>query len=237
MNDNDLLRYSRQILLPAVDIAGQQRLRDATVLLIGAGGLGCSVAQSLMGSGIGRLIVVDDDTIELSNLPRQVLFSDADIGQAKAQVLCRQLKARTPDSECVAVNERADSALLAKLFSRYHINVLVDAGNNLQLTHSLDAVASIQALPLVHASVSRFEGHLYTRLPEARFPTLQQLFPAPADAETCSQSGVLTVAVSIVAAMQAAQVVRVLLSPDLGVIAAELQLFDGTTMRWSAIRI
>lgn len=237
MNDNDLLRYSRQILLPAIDIDGQQRLRDATVLLVGAGGLGCSLAQSLVGSGIGRLIIVDDDTVELSNLPRQVLFHDVDIGQSKAQVLCRRLRQRIPDCELIAVNQRADVALLTQLSRQYTVDILADGGDNLPLTQALDRVVTSRQLPLVHASVSRFEGHLYTRLPDKAYPTLTQLFPATADTETCSQSGVLTVAVSLVAAAQAAQIVRVLLAPALGKILPELLLFDGTLMRWTTIRL
>lgn len=237
MEDNDLLRYSRQILLPAVDIDGQQRLHAATVLLVGAGGLGCWVAQSLMGSGIGRLIVVDDDCIELSNLPRQMLFCDVDIGQLKSQVLCQQLNKRMPTGEAIAVTQRADSALLAHLLAQYNVDILVDAGDNLALSYDLDAVATAQQLPLVHASVSRFEGHLYSRLPNESFPALATLFPAPSDSESCSQSGVLTVAVSLIAAMQAAQVVRVLLAPKLGDIVPELLIFDGMTMRCSTIRV
>lgn len=237
MNDNDLLRYSRQMLLPAVGIDGQQRLNDVTVLQVGAGGLGCSVAQSLVGSGVGRIIVVDDDTVELSNLPRQIAFHNNDIGKSKSQTLCRRLGERSPDVEMIAVQKLADAQVLTDILSTYKADILVDGGDNLELTHTLDAIATAYGVPLVHASVSRFEGHLYTRLPDAKFPSLATLFPAPADSETCSQSGVLTVAVSVMAALQATQVIRVLLAPALGDIQPELLIFDGASMRLTPIKV
>ncbi len=239
MEDEQLLLYSRQILMPNIGIEGQQKLLDSTVMIVGAGGLGCTVAQYLLGSGVGRLLVVDDDVVELSNLPRQVLFRQADIGRAKAEVLSEVLNQRLENDACLAVVASFDEALLKEWVQKVGDGdfLVVDAGDNLELTQQLDAVTESLSLPLVHASVSRSEGHIYVRLPKPEFPRLKTLFSQQASAESCSQSGVMSVAVGLIGCYQAMQVVRVLLQPQLGEIVPELVLFDGMSMRFMPISL
>ncbi len=239
MNDEQLLLYSRQVLMPNIGVEGQEKLLDSTVLIVGAGGLGCTVAQYLVGSGIGRLIVVDDDIIELSNLPRQVLFSRADIGQAKAEVLCEVLNRRLEKNVCQAVVEKFNYLLVKKIVQEIGVDnlLLVDAGDNLELSYQLDEAAEKFHLPLVHASVSRGEGYLYTRLPQSDFLSLQTVFSQHSTTESCSQNGVMTVAVGLIGVYQAMQVIRVILRPHLGEIVPELVLFDGMAMRFMALRL
>lgn len=237
MNDHDLHLYARQILMPTIGIEAQQRLLDSTVLIVGAGGLGSTVAQYLLGSGVGQLIVVDNDTIERSNLPRQIVFHESDIGLPKADVLSQRLNQRLSVNSCVAYCEVYSDMLLQRLMSEYRIDVIVDAGDNVPLSYQLDTAVNTADVPLVHASVSRFEGHCYTRLPTADFPTLRQLFPQMAEQETCSQSGVLTVAVGLLGSYQATAVMRVLLAAQLGDIVPELVLFDGVSMRFIPLSV
>lgn len=250
MDDQLLTLYSRQILMPNMGIEAQQQLLDSTVLIVGAGGLGNTVAQYLFGSGVGRLLMVDNDVVEYSNLPRQVLFNAADVGLSKAQVLCQRLTQRLTQSaaqqstqtvseaaDCVAFHEVFSEDLMQRLKRDYAIDAIVDAGDNLPLSYQLDEVASREGLPLIHASVSRFEGHCYTRLPRAEFPTLKKLFPNTAERETCSQSGVLTAAVGLMGSYQATSVLRVLLAAKLGEIKPELVLFDGLSMRFMPLSL
>ncbi len=237
MNDHQLLCYSRQILLPQIGISNQQKLLDSTVLIVGAGGLGCSAAQYLCGSGIGRLIIVDDDRIALSNLPRQIAFSENDIGKYKATVLCQTLNQRLSNCLCKAKIARFSPALFTEILSERNINLVVDAGDNLEVTYLADQLSSQHNIPLVHAAVSRMEGHVYSRLPLDSFPALSTLFPQNSSPETCTQRGVMTGVVGIIAAYQAWHGVRILLQPELGSLQPELHLFDGKNMRWMTIAV
>lgn len=231
ITDSELSLYSRQMLLPAVGVEGQEKLLRATVLIVGAGGLGCTVAQYLHGSGVGQLVIVDDDVVALSNLPRQVLFTENDLGQPKAEVLAQALQSRFSGGRCVAVKQRLTVDNYAQLAKKHRFDVLIDGGDNLELTWLLGQLAKENTLPLVHAAVSRFEGQIYSYLPRPSFPTIAQLFPRQSETETCSQTGVMTVSVGVVASLQALQVVKLLLQPDLGEIKPELLLFDGGALR------
>lgn len=237
ISDKQLALFSRQMLMPNVGIEGQEKLLNATVLIVGAGGLGCSVAQYLHGSGVGKLIVVDDDVVELSNLPRQIVFRESDVGKSKAEILCKALQSRFDDVVCVAVNQRFSADCYATLSEQYAFDVLIDCGDNLPLTWLLGGLASDNGLPLVHASVSRNEGHLYRYLPRAEFPPPGKLFPATAETETCSQSGVLSATVGVIASLQAHHVVSLLLAADKGNIKPELLLFDGQSSRLMPITV
>ncbi|MPV85853.1 HesA/MoeB/ThiF family protein [Ostreibacterium oceani] len=231
--DNAFLQfYSRQMLFDSVGVTGQSVLQAKTVIIAGVGGLGCHVAQALAGSGVGRLILVDHDTVDETNLARQTLFNQASIGQNKAEVAQKTLAAHFSFVDIVSVNRPFDSSLVTD----YRPDVLVDCGDNWPLTQCLDGVASAGMCPLVHASVSRFEGISYTRL-DATFPALTALFSRPMAEESCSQSGVLTPAVGLLGYVQACQVLRVLLYPTLGEILPQMLLFDGATMGFRTISV
>lgn len=237
MDDKTLLLHSRQILMPQIGVEQQRRLADSTVVIVGAGGLGCSVAQSLSASGVGRLIIIDDDVIELSNIPRQVLFSEADIGQSKANVVCQRLSARLSTTQCIAYSQCFSEALMDIIMQRFAPQVIVDAGDNLALSLAIDNVVDRYPMVLSHAAVSGFEGYLYLRLPSPDFPTLKTLFQQQSLSQSCSQSGVLSVAVSIVASYQAGQIIHALLRPLWGGLTPEFVLFEGATMRFLPIAI
>lgn len=237
LSDRLLSLFSRQMLLPAIGVAEQQKLLTSRVLIVGAGGLGCTVAQYLSGSGVGHLVVVDDDVIELSNLPRQVLFREGDIGCSKALVLAGVLNERMPMVRCCGVDERFSLPLFERLMQQWSFDLLLDCGDNWLLTEQLIEASEKEQLPLVHASVSRFEGYVYGFLPQSHFPLLTTLFPETEGPQTCSQTGVMTTAVGVLASLQAMQAVKVLLSPILGEIMPELLLFDGKTMRLSPIAV
>ncbi|MGY0399139.1 MAG: HesA/MoeB/ThiF family protein [Ostreibacterium sp.] len=237
MDDKELLLYSRQMLVGQWGVETQEKIRDKKVLIVGAGGLGCSVAQYLAGSGVGGLIIIDGDIVDWSNLPRQILFSAEDVGKPKATRLAEIIMNRLPTTTCTAKNSLFSDELMQNLMAEDTIDLVIDAGDNLALSYQLDHLVKRYQLPLVHASVSRFEGHCYVRLPEDNFPALKTLFPQPSVTESCSQAGVLTVAVGLIASYQATQAIRVLVSPCLGEIKPELIFFDGMTMRLMSISL
>jgi len=237
MDDAGLLYHARQIMVPRIGLEGQKKLTDSTVLLVGAGGLGCSVAQYLAGSGVGRIVIVDHDVVESSNIARQVLFDNGDIGLSKAAVLAKKIRHRCPETEVFAYSARYSHELGEDVLKRFSIDVVIDAGDDLVLSYALDALALSCDLPIVFVSVSRVEGYSYTRLAQPRFLSFRALFPASGDVQSCSQSGVLTTAVGLMAAFQAHQVLRVLLLPELGDIEPEIHTFDGVTMTFSRISL
>lgn len=235
MDDNALLYFSRQLLVNRFAFTGQEKLLNSTVLIVGAGGLGCSVAMALAGSGVGSLILVDDDLIEVSNLARQQLFTGNDIGQAKSVTACNRLREQFPHSEFTAVNKRFNKPLFNEQLANTSIDLLIDAGDNLALTHLLAELADEYNIPLIHASVIRFEGFVYAYLPKVNFPNAKVLFPDNSSQETCSEQGVLTVAVSLVANLQAVQAIRVLTTPE--TVRPELLLFDGHRFEFRAVKV
>lgn len=240
MNDEQLLYFSRQILVNQFGIKAQQTLLNSTVLIVGCGGLGCSVAMTLAGSGIGKLILVDDDVVEQSNLPRQILFSEEDIGKAKCEVASNHLTKQFSYSQFIAINQCFDADLWAEKLADNNINLIIDAGDNLALSKALTSIADNQQIPVIHASVIRFEGFVYAYLPSpyssTHFPSIKTLFPDNSDTETCSSQGVLTVAVTLIANLQATQAIRVLLNTIYSV-DAELYLLDGNKLTFNTVKL
>ena len=139
MKNASLLRYSRQIMLPEFDIAGQQRLTEAKVLIVGMGGLGCPAAMYLAAAGVGSLIIVDDDTVELTNLQRQIAHTERDLGQSKVESAKNTLAALNPEVDVLAINERVDAGRLCELAEQ--VDVVVDACDNFTTRFAVNAAA------------------------------------------------------------------------------------------------
>lgn len=238
MDDNALLYFSRQLLVNKFAFAGQEKLLNATVLVVGCGGLGCAVSTALAGSGVGKLILVDNDTIELSNLARQQLFVTDDIGKAKAEVAAKRLTKQFPHSQFEAINTTFDKTFFSEQLNQptenQRIDLIIDAGDNLALSHQLADLADAQQIPVIHASVIRFEGFVYAYLPSSNFPSIKKLFADASDAETCSEQGVLTVAVGLIANLQATQAIRLLTNYP---VSPELLLFDGNGFTFRTVKV
>ncbi len=237
MNDTQLLRYSRHILLDEIGIEGQQRLLDAHALVIGAGGLGSPAALYLAASGVGRITLVDDDQVDLTNLQRQVMHTTARIGQPKAESGREALLAINPGVEVVALCERVSGERLRELVRA--ATVVLDCTDNFATRHAVNRACVLEARPLVSGAVIRFDGQLSVfDTTRADAPCYACLFPEDSQYEdaACSSMGVFAPLVGVVGAMQAAEALK--LVAGIGQpLAGRLLLLDGRAMEWSAIGV
>jgi len=158
MQDQQLLRYSRQIMLPEMDVAGQQKLLDASVLIVGMGGLGCPAAMYLAAAGIGHLIIADDDIVELTNLQRQIAHSQSDLGTAKVDSVQQTLKGLNPDLKITAVQQRLSGNDLERVVSS--ADIVVDACDNFTSRFAINRACISHGKPLVSGAAIRMEGQV-----------------------------------------------------------------------------
>lgn len=225
LTDHEMLRYNRQINLKAVDFDGQEKLKESRVLIVGAGGLGCSASQYLASAGVGKIILVDFDTISLSNLQRQILYTDADIGKPKAEVAKVRLQAINPNIEVQAVVKKCDDAELGKLIKQ--VDVVVDCTDNVDVRNQLNLQCFEQKRPLVSGSAIRFEGQIsiFTYAEnEACYQCLSQLFGS--DTLSCVEAGVISPIVGVIGSLQALETIKILL--NIGkTLAGKLLIIDG----------
>ena len=237
MTDEELLRWSRHILLDELGIEGQERIRKARALVIGAGGLGSPVALYLGSAGIGRLTLVDDDEVDLTNLQRQVAHTHDRIGQPKVASARAAVLAIAPALDVVAIAERADAATLAELVA--DTDVVVDCSDNFATRQAINAACVAAGVPLVSGAAISFDGQLSTwdtRRPDA--PCYACVFPpgsAPPEVR-CATLGVFAPLVGIVGAMQAAEALKLVAGIGQS-LAGRLQMLDARTMEWTTIRV
>jgi molybdopterin/thiamine biosynthesis adenylyltransferase len=237
MNDQQLLRYSRHILLDEVGIEGQQRALAASVLIIGAGGLGSPAALYLAAAGIGRLILVDDDTVDLTNLQRQVMHTTARVGQPKVDSARAALLELNPEIDVVALRQRIDDARLEQLVPQ--ADVVLDCSDNFATRHAVNRACVAHRVPLVSGAVIRFDGQVSVfdpRQPDA--PCYACLFPQdqPFQDAACSSMGVFAPLVGVVGAMQAAEALKLVMRIGQS-LAGRLLLLDGRAMEWTTIQL
>lgn len=209
MNDEQLLRYSRQIMLPQLDYAGQLKLTQSTALIIGVGGLGSPAATYLTTAGVGHLILVDFDTVELSNLQRQPLHGDADIGKTKVTSAAESLRRLNPDTRITPVHKKLEQDELEALVAQ--ADIVLDCSDNFATRYAVNRACQKMQTPLVFAAAIRLEGQATTFLPGADNPCYQCLYKnAQGGDETCSQNGVLAPLVGILGCIQATEAIKVL---------------------------
>jgi molybdopterin/thiamine biosynthesis adenylyltransferase len=237
MQDQQLLRYSRHILLDEVGIEGQQRALDAHALIVGAGGLGSPAALYLAASGIGRITLVDDDTVDLTNLQRQVMHTTARIGQPKVESGREALLQINPDIDVVALRERVGPARLAELAAS--ATVVLDCSDNFATRHAVNRACVAAGVPLVAGAVIRFDGQISVYdMRDPASPCYACLFPEDSRFEdvACSTMGVFAPLVGVVGAVQAAEALKLVagIGPSL---AGRLQMLDGRAMEWSEVRV
>jgi molybdopterin/thiamine biosynthesis adenylyltransferase len=237
MTDDELLRYSRHILLDEIGIEGQQRIRDARALVIGAGGLGSPVALYLGSAGVGRLTLVDDDAVDLTNLQRQIAHTHDRIGRAKVDSARAAVLAIAPALEVVALQRRVDSQALAALAA--DADVVLDCSDNFATRQAVNAACVAAAVPLVAGAAIAFDGQVSTwdtRAEDA--PCYACVFPPtsePPEAR-CATMGVFAPLVGIIGAMQAAEALK--LVAGIGdSLAGRLQMLDARDMRWTTITV
>lgn len=236
MNDDQLLRYSRHLLLDEIGVEGQERFLAAHVLVVGAGGLGSPAALYLAAAGIGKLTLADGDSVDLTNLQRQILHSEDRIGQAKAVSGKIALAAINPGTQVIARNERlAGEALVAAVAAA---DVVLDCCDNFATRHAINRACVAQRKPLVSGAAIRFDGQLSVF--DARrddSPCYHCLFPEGEDVEEvrCAVMGVFAPLTGIIGAMQAAEALKLIAgcgTPPVG----RLLLLDGLAMDWRSVK-
>lgn len=229
------MRYNRQILLPDFDLDRQEQLLNARVLIMGLGGLGCPAAQYLVASGVGSLTLVDDDQVALSNLQRQILFSETDIGKNKAESARRRLEQLNSDCRLTAIPRRLNEPALKPLIAEHHL--VLDCTDNLPTRNLINRLCVEEHRPLVCGAAIRLEGHLFSYLPSSGGPCYHCLSHLFGEQQlSCVESGILAPVVGIIGLMQALEAVKILTRlGDTGV--GILKLFDGKNAQWQQIRV
>ena len=210
MDDEHLLRYGRQIMLPQVDIAGQQKLFESTALIIGMGGLGSPVAMYLAAAGVGHLILVDFDVVELSNLQRQIIHHTADLGRLKVESARDTLLALNPEIKITCIAQRCNEQTLAELVSQ--ADVVLDGSDNFATRFAVNRACVAQKIPLVSGAAIRMEGQVAVFMnnsPDS--PCYHCLYKEEGGEETrCSETGVLAPVVGIIGSLQATEALKLL---------------------------
>lgn len=234
MNDELLLRYSRQILLPDVDIQGQTILNQARVLVLGAGGLGAPVLLYLAAAGIGHITVVDPDTVDLSNLQRQVIHSTANISQAKVESAKQSMLAINPHIQVQALQTRLDEQQLLTQVAAH--DVVVDCTDNFPTRFAINQACFTAKKPLVSGAVIRMEGQISTFDFRQAGACYRCLYNEEGGVEdTCSTNGILAPVAGIIGSTQATEALKVLL--NLPTLHGRLLLLDAKYMQWRELRL
>ena len=237
MNDDQLLRYSRHILLDEVGIEGQQRLVDSHVLVVGAGGLGSPVALYLAASGVGHITIADHDAVDLTNLQRQIAHSTARIGQPKVDSASQAMLALNPEVRVTALAHKLDAIQLNALVPT--VQVVVDCCDNFETRQAVNAACVKHKVPLVSGAAIRMDGQLavYDARDDAS-PCYACIFPpteAPEEVR-CATMGVLAPLVGVIGTMQAMETVKLITGMG-SRLTGRLQMLDGRDMAWSDVRL
>ncbi|MBL4581306.1 MAG: molybdopterin-synthase adenylyltransferase MoeB [Gammaproteobacteria bacterium] len=236
MKDEQLLRYSRQIMLPQMDISGQQKLIDATVLIVGMGGLGCPAAMYLAAAGVGHLIIADDDVVELTNLQRQVAHSQSMIGEPKVVSAQQTLLGLNTDLKITALMERLEGAKLSAAVSQ--ADLVIDACDNFTTRFAINAACIEHGKPLVFGAAIRMEGQVAvfdSRSPAS--PCYQCLYSPGNDEDlSCSENGVMAPLVGIIGAVQAMEAIKLLTGIGES-LTGRLLLLDASTLQWREMQL
>jgi molybdopterin/thiamine biosynthesis adenylyltransferase len=237
MNDLQLLRYSRHILLDDIGIEGQEKLLAARALVIGAGGLGSPAAYYLASAGIGRITLVDNDSVDLTNLQRQILHTTERVGQPKAQSGRQTLTQINPEIDIVALTERAEGERLNELVRQ--ADVVLDCSDNFATRHAINRACVANNVPLVSGAAIRFDGQISVFDPrDGDAPCYACLFPPDQQFEEvqCATMGVFAPLVGIIGTMQAAEALKLVVQTGQS-LAGRLLLLDARNMEWTSIRI
>ncbi len=237
MNDDQLLRYSRHILLDEIGIEGQERLLAAHALVIGAGGLGSPVALYLGGAGVGRLTLVDDDRVDLTNLQRQIAHAMPRLDWPKTASAAAAVAALNPQVRVETVDQRADAALLDRLVQQ--ADIVLDCCDNFATRHAVNAACVRHRRPLVSGAAIRLDGQVAVFDPrDAASPCYACVFPPDSQFEEtrCATLGVLAPLVGVVGSLQAVEALKLLCGFGT-TLAGRLAMLDARTLEWTTLRV
>lgn len=237
MDDQSLLRYSRQIMLPEVDIEGQERLQAAHAVIIGAGGLGSPVALYLASAGVGRITIADADQVELSNLQRQIAHQQASIGLNKARSAQASLQALNPHCHVVALDQHVEGEALERLAAS--ADVVMDCTDRFSSRYAINVASQNTGVPLVSGAAIRFSGQLAVFDPrDAECPCYACLYPPDGsgdEALSCAESGVMAPLVGLIGCFQAVEAFKLL--SGAGAAHRGLSTFDGLSGQWRHFQV
>ena len=237
MNDDQLLRYSRHILLPEIGIEGQEKLLAAHALVIGAGGLGSPAAMYLASGGVGRITLADGDSVDLTNLQRQILHTTAAVGRAKAYSGKDTLAQLNPEVEVAAIPERLEGEKLAQIVAS--ADIVLDCSDNFATRHAVNRACVKYRKPLVSGASVRFDGQVSVfDLRHGEAPCYNCLFPEDTETEEmrCAVMGVFAPLTGIIGAVQAAEALKLLAGAGES-LNGRLLLFDCLRMEWRTVRL
>jgi molybdopterin/thiamine biosynthesis adenylyltransferase len=237
MRDEQLLRYARHILLDDIGIEGQEALLNARVLVVGAGGLGSPVCLYLASAGVGTLVVADDDTVELSNLQRQIMHSNDRLGLAKVESARQAVAQINPDTVFIPVAHRLDVAALREQVAE--VDLVLDCCDNFETRHAVNQACVEQGVPLVSGAAVRFEGQVcvfdtrHTKSPcyHCLFPQAQDVTPT-----NCATMGVFAPLVGIIGSLQAAEALKVLAGVGQA-LSGRLVMYEARQAHWHEVRV
>ena len=237
MTDDDLLRYSRHILLEEIGVEGQERLAAAHAVVIGAGGLGSPVALYLGSAGLGRITLVDADTVDVTNLQRQIAHAQDRVGQAKVDSAREAIHALNPAVNVQVVAQRADAALLDTLVPG--ASVVLDCTDNFATRHAINAACVSHRVPLVSGAAIRFDGQVAVYdSRDGQAPCYACVFPPQQAVEEtrCATMGVFAPLVGVIGSLQAAEALKLLAGAGT-TLTGRLLMLDGLRMEWNEIRV
>ncbi len=234
--DDQLLRYSRHIILPEVGGKGQSKIAKAKVFIVGAGGLGCPVGYYLTAAGVGTIALVDNDTVEMSNLQRQIAHSVNTIGMPKVESAKKTFEALNPDVNIVAIQKRMSKDNIIDLIKDY--DIVVDGSDNFPTRYLVNDACFMAGKPLVSGAILRFEGQVTTILP-GDGPCYRCLFeepPPPGLVPSCQEAGVLGVLPGVIGGLQATEVLKLILGKG-DVLKGELLIYDALKTTFRKVKI
>ncbi|MGZ8258735.1 MAG: HesA/MoeB/ThiF family protein [Methylotenera sp.] len=236
MNDNQLLRYSRQIMLPQIDIEGQQKLLAANILIVGAGGLGSPAAIYLAAAGVGNITIYDDDEVDLSNLQRQIAHCTADIGMDKVISTRQTLNKLNPDTNVRAVKQRLAGEQLD--LEVVKADVVLDCSDNFKTRFGINKTCVKHQKPLVSGAAIRFEGQVSVFTPgKNNSPCYNCLYHSEGEeAQTCATNGVIAPITGIAGSIQALEAMKLIVGAGETLIG-RLLLIDGLTMEFNVMKL
>jgi len=237
LNNDEIRRYSRHLILPEVGLAGQKRIKATSVLCIGAGGLGSPIAMYLAAAGIGKIGIVDFDTVDYSNLQRQILHTDADVGRSKAQSAKETINGLNPHCEVVIHNTRISSENALDLIRPY--DIVVDGTDNFPTRYLTNDACVLLKKPNVYGSIFRFEGQASVFAPHLGGPCYRCLYPEPPPpgmVPSCAEGGVLGVLPGIIGCIQTTEILKLALGKGTSLVG-RLVLFNALDMKFRELKL
>jgi len=236
MNDEQLLRYSRQIMLPQIDIEGQEKLLAATVLIVGLGGLGSPVALYLAAAGVGHLVLADHDTVDLSNLQRQIVHHNESVGTLKVESAAAAIRALNPEIRTTLISEKLAGDALRNTIDR--VDLVLDGTDNFTARYAINDACFAARKPLVSGAAIRMEGQVAVFDPRVvDSPCYRCLYPEGNDqALNCSENGVAAPLVGIIGSVQAMEAWKLLTGAGTSLVGHVLYL-DAQAMEWHKLRL